>query len=50
MRLYCVLLFVITGIHYRIDAAESAANVFGCIDKIFLENCARKNKDKVIFI
>ncbi|XP_023712651.1 adenylate kinase [Cryptotermes secundus] len=38
------------GIHYRIDAAESAANVFGCIDKIFLENCARKNKDKVIFV
>lgn len=38
------------GVHYRIDAAESAANVFGCIDKIFLENCARKNKDRVIFV
>lgn len=47
--LYCVILYVITGIHYRIDAAESAANVFGCIDKIFLENSARK-KDKVIFV
>lgn len=50
MGLYCVILCVITGIHYRIDAAESAANVFGCIDKIFLENCARKIKDKVIFV
>jgi hypothetical protein len=41
---------LITGIHYGIDAAESAANVFGCIDRIFLENCAHKNKDKVIFV
>jgi hypothetical protein len=50
MRLYCVKLCVITGIHYSIDAAESAANVFGRIDKIFLGSSARKNKDKVIFV
>jgi hypothetical protein len=50
MKLYCVILCVIAGIHYHIDAAESAANVFGCIDKIFLKNCARKNKDKIIFV
>jgi hypothetical protein len=41
---------LITGIHYHINAAESAANVFGFIDKIFLENCTRKNKDKVMFV
>jgi hypothetical protein len=40
----------VAGIHYGINAAESAANVFDCIDKIFLENCSRKNKDKVIFV
>ncbi|KAJ9582948.1 hypothetical protein L9F63_022709 [Diploptera punctata] len=38
------------GIHHHIDAAESAANVFGCIDKIFLDSLARKKKDRVMFI
>jgi hypothetical protein len=38
------------GIHHRIDAAESAANVFGCIDKIFLDSTARRQKDKVMFV
>jgi len=42
--------YSLRGIHYRINAAESAASVFSCIDKIFLENCARKSKDKVIFV
>jgi hypothetical protein len=41
---------LVAGIHYRIDAAESAANVFSCIDKIFLGNSAHKNKDKVVFV
>jgi hypothetical protein len=41
---------LITGIHYGIDAAESAANVFGCIDKIFLKSSAHRNKDKIIFV
>lgn len=40
----------ITGIHHRIDAAESAAHVFSRIDKIFLENCGQKNKDRVLFV
>ncbi|KDR20896.1 adenylate kinase [Zootermopsis nevadensis] len=38
------------GIHHRIDAAESAAHVFSRIDKIFLENCGQKNKDRVLFV
>lgn len=42
--------YSLRGIHYGINAAESAANVFSCIDKIFLENCTRKHKDKVIFV
>jgi adenylate kinase len=42
--------YSLRGIHYRINAAESAASVFNCIDKIFLENCTRKHKDKVIFV
>jgi hypothetical protein len=40
----------VTGIHYGVNAAASAANVFSCIDKIFLENWTRKNKDKVVFV
>ncbi|XP_069690348.1 adenylate kinase [Periplaneta americana] len=42
--------YSLRGIHHRIDAAESAANVFGSIDKIFLQSCTRKAKDRVMFV
>ncbi|PSN48257.1 adenylate kinase [Blattella germanica] len=42
--------YSLRGVHHRIDAAESAATVFGCIDKIFLQSLSRKKKDRVMFV
>lgn len=36
--------YQIRGIHHRIDASKSAADVFNCIDKIFLRATAQKQK------
>lgn len=36
--------YQIRGIHHRIDAAKSAAEVFSCIDKIFLRATALKDR------
>ncbi|XP_067008661.1 adenylate kinase [Anabrus simplex] len=42
--------YSLRGIHHRIDAAKSAAEVFNCIDKIFLKSRSQKIKDRVMFI
>lgn len=34
--------YSLRGLHYRIDASKSANEVFSCIDKIFLNNTAKK--------
>lgn len=36
--------YQIRGIHHRIDASKSAADVFNCIDKIFLRATALKDR------
>lgn len=34
--------YALRGIHYKVDAARSAASVFVNIDKIFLQNRAKR--------
>lgn len=34
--------YALRGIHYKIDAAQSANSVFANIDKIFLQNRAKR--------
>lgn len=36
--------YQIRGIHHRVDASKSSAEVFSCIDKIFLRATAKKDR------